>query len=51
LIIASTSEASFTLGYASHFGMWLGIMFAENSGRIRFIAEDSILYQDIAESL
>jgi len=51
LIIASTSEASFTLGYASHFGMWLGIMFAENSGRIRFITEDSILYQDIAESL
>ena len=51
LIIASTSEASFTLGYASHFGIWLGIIFAESNGRIRFLPMRKTLGYDDSKRL
>ena len=35
LLISSTSEAAFTLGFSSHYALWLGFLFAENSGRVR----------------
>lgn len=49
LLISSTSESAFCLGFAMGFATWIGFLFAENNGRLRFaktVEEEKIGRED-----